>query len=143
MQITRETDYAVRCILHLSLEPGRVPMVNEIAGERNIPRSFLAKILQKLTRAGMVKSYRGSRGGFRLSKDPADITLRDVVEAMEGRVLLNLCAVEGNTCDLRESCSVHPVGRRLTAELAGNLEKHTFEKLAREETKRRKRGKGQ
>lgn len=139
MQITRETDYAVRCILHLAEKPGRVAMVSEIAEARGIPRSFLAKILQKLTRAGMVKSHRGLRGGYQLSADPADLTLRHLVEVMEGGVALNICAVEGQSCNLKDACAIHPVWNGLTENLARNLERYTFKRLAAEEKKWKKR----
>ena len=142
MQITRETDYAVRCILHLAEKPGKVAMVSEIAEAREIPKSFLAKILQKLTKAGMVKSHRGLRGGYQLAVDPADVTLRHLVETMEGSVALNICAVEKNSCDLREACAMHPVWSRLTRDLSRNLEKYTFKKLAAEERKWKRGKKG-
>ena len=105
--ITRKTDYAIRCVLHLAEAGKDVLMVNEIAKEQDIPKSFLAKILQKLAKAGIVESLRGVKGGFRLAKKPEDISLLDVVELMEGPVAMNVCAadkrkLEGDTAEQRK-----------------------------------------
>ncbi|WP_333652544.1 RrF2 family transcriptional regulator [Dissulfurispira sp.] len=70
MEITRETDYAIRCVLHLSEAPNNVIMVDEIVKAKSIPKGFLSKILQKLAKANIVKSYRGVRGGFQIAKAP-------------------------------------------------------------------------
>ena len=68
MQITRETDYAIRCVLYLSEFPDNVIMVDEIARAKAIPKSFLSKILQKLAKLNIVKSYRGVNGGLDCKK---------------------------------------------------------------------------
>ncbi len=109
MEITRETDYAIRCVLHLSESSHEITMVDEIARARAIPKSFLAKILQKLTKAKIVKSFRGVNGGFQLAKRPEEINLLDVIEAIEGTVAMNRCAIDKRMCSFSNSCSVHPV----------------------------------
>ena len=133
MRITRETDYAVRCVLHLAEAPKRVAVMGEISRGRGIPRPFLAKILQKLAKAGMVRSHRGLRGGFQLTRRPAKITLREVVEAIEGPVALNLCLEDEKGCSLSGTCPVHPVWADASARLAEILEEHDFARLARAE----------
>lgn len=126
MQITRETDYAIRCILYLSGKRGTVTMVDEIAREKLIPKSFLAKILQKLSRGGIVRSYRGVKGGFELAKDPGDISLLDVIEAVQGPVGMNACAVDEAICSLSSSCSVHPVWVEVRREIEKLLREKNF-----------------
>src|SRR5208337_1890751 len=108
MEITRETDYAIRCILYLSGKPGEISMIDAIAREMQVPKSFLAKILQKLARASLVKSFRGVKGGFQLARSPAEVSLLDVVEAIEGEVALNVCALEQGLCGRSSTCPVHP-----------------------------------
>ncbi|MDO8282097.1 MAG: Rrf2 family transcriptional regulator [Thermodesulfovibrionia bacterium] len=130
MQITRETDYAVRCLIHLSGTPDEVVVIDEIAGIRDVPRSFLAKILQKLSKAGIVTSYRGVKGGFQLARKPKDITLLDVVEAIEGPVAMNKCVVDREFCDLSRTCSVHPVWVGIRAGVENLLKGYNFEMLA-------------
>lgn len=129
MQITRETDYAIRCVLYLSYLPDNVTMLDEIAKERKIPKSFLAKILQKLARAKIVKSFRGIKGGFRLAKKPREITLLDVIEVIEGPVAMNKCAINKKICSLSNSCSVHPVWVEIRKDVEKRLRQQNFEKL--------------
>lgn len=129
MRIARETDYAIRCILFLARAPARVFTVREIAALQEIPPSFLAKILQKLTRAGITASARGSRGGFRLAGDPGGITLLGVVQAVENRLAADGCLVEGRTCSRAGRCSVHPVWTGIREEIAERLRDCTIRKL--------------
>jgi Rrf2 family protein len=129
MQITRETDYAIRCVLHLSESPNDVIMVDEIARAKMIPKSFLAKILQKLTRANIVKSYRGVKGGFQLAKKPVNVNLLDVIEATEGSVSMNICAVDKKLCKQSNSCPVHPVWVETRKLVEDRLRRYNFAKL--------------
>jgi Rrf2 family protein len=129
MQITREADYAIRCVLYLSEPQGEVIMVDKIAKAKKIPKSFLAKILQKLTKAGIVKSFRGVKGGFQLVKKPQAISLLDVIEAIDGPVAMNRCAIDKRMCSLSNECSVHPVWVELRKEVEARLRKTDFKKL--------------
>lgn len=129
MQITRETDYAIRCILHMSEEPERVSVVDEISKSKNIPKSFLAKILQRLVKAGIVFSLRGVKGGFHLAKEPKDISLLTVIEAIEGPISINKCVLDKRICNLTGSCTVHPVWLEIRREIEEKLSKKTFDEL--------------
>lgn len=129
MEITRETDYAIRCVLHLSEAPNNVIMVDEIAKAKSIPKSFLSKILQKLAKANIVKSYRGVKGGFQTAKAPREISLLDVIEAIEGPVAINRCAVNRKVCSLSSSCAVHPIWVELRKNVEKKLKKTDFAKL--------------
>ncbi|MEJ2684052.1 MAG: Rrf2 family transcriptional regulator [Candidatus Sulfobium sp.] len=126
MQITRETDYAIRCVLYLAGKRGSVTMVDEISREKSIPKSFLAKILQKLSKSGIVRSYRGVRGGFELARDPEEVSLLDVMEAVQGPVAMNACALDESVCSLSSSCSVHPVWVEVREEVEKLLRKKNF-----------------
>lgn len=126
MVITREADYAIRCVLYLSENEGQISMVEGIAREMHIPRSFLAKILQKLTRASLVKSFRGVKGGFQLAKHPSEITLLDVVEAVEGEVAMNKCALDRDLCDRSSECPIHPVWVEIKKDVRKMLKKYNF-----------------
>jgi len=130
MQITRKTDYAVRCVQYLAEHAGSVTMIGEIAEQMRIPRTFLAKIVQKLGRAGLVVSRRGVNGGFTLGREPEAISLYDVILVMEGPVVLNACAVHGRECDMSNRCSVHPVWLRLRADIEQKLKGQSFADFA-------------
>ena len=98
MQLSRKADYALRGVRHLATLPkGKLGSINSIAEAESIPREFLAKILKDLTRSGILVSYQGVTGGYRLSRAAKDISYLDVIEAIEGPIHINLCT-EGADC---------------------------------------------
>jgi Rrf2 family protein len=108
MQIKRETDYAIRCVFYLAGKEAEVVMLDEIASAMEIPKSFAAKILQKLVRSGIVSSFQGVKGGFRLARLADEISLYDVMQVIEGPIVLNVCTEDSKACDLSRACKVHP-----------------------------------
>ena len=98
MQLSRKADYALRAVAYVShLKKNELGSIGRIAKARGIPREFLAKILKELTRAGILVSFQGVTGGYRLARPARDVTFLDVIEAMEGPVAVNLC-VDGSHC---------------------------------------------
>jgi Rrf2 family protein len=133
MQITREGDYGIRSVLYLSRQPfKKISFVNEISEEYKIPRSFLAKILQKLVKAKIVRSYRGVKGGFSLAKHARDISMLEVVEAIEGKIYLNVCLMDKKKCGFSKHCPVSPVWATIQGRFTDTLKKINFEDLARQ-----------
>jgi len=130
MLVTRETDYAARCALYLAKCRDRVASVAEISDAMHIPKTFLAKILQRLVRGGIVESIRGARGGYRLIKGPADISLLDVFIAMQGRAPVNSCAIDKKLCRMSSTCAVHPIWMDIRKEVEKRLKHVTFEMLS-------------
>ena len=108
MQLSRKADYALRAIRHASTLPkGKLGSINSIAEAESIPREFLAKILKDLTRSGILISFQGVTGGYRLTRAPKDITFLDVIEAIDGPIHLNLCTEKGNcSCDEIDTCQM-------------------------------------
>jgi Rrf2 family protein len=129
MQITRETDYAIRCVYYLSGKKSGVTMVDEISKEMKIPNSFLAKILQKLSKASLVKSRRGVKGGFELTRAPQEISLLEVIEAVQGPVAMNICALDEALCEFSSACSIHPVWVEVRREVEKILRRKNFADL--------------
>jgi Rrf2 family protein len=129
LQIRRETDYAIRCIYYLSGHEGEVIMVDEISREMKIPKSFLAKILQKLSKAEIVKSYVGVKGGFYLARKPSRVSLYDVIVAIEGPVTMNRCTISNKSCSLSGTCRVHPIWINVRREVEEILKKSNFQSL--------------
>jgi len=138
MLIKRETDYAVRAVLHIAKSESGTATVNEVSRAQAIPRDFTAKILQRLKRAGILESTRGVKGGYKLKKDPSKITLLEVIEAMEGPTSLNICVLSGQLCDRTPECPVHPFWVEITAELMARLKSVTFQKIIEYEHTRKK-----
>jgi len=130
MQITRQADYAVRAVLHLAkLKDGERAATSSVAKEQHIPPSFLAKIISQLSIAGLLHTSRGARGGVTLARHPKDITLLEVVEAIDGPILLNICVAQGGVCALEESCPIRSVWCELQAELVAHLRSTDFAQL--------------
>lgn len=130
MQITHQADYALRAILFLShLEPGKRAATSHIAEVQEIPTSFLAKIISQLSIAGLINTSRGAHGGVRLARDPKDISLLDVVEAIDGSITLNECVQNPSTCSFGDSCPLHSVFCEAQAELVEKLRLATFDKM--------------
>jgi Rrf2 family protein len=110
MQVSRRVDYALRAAIHLARhEAGRAASVAEISASEGIPKKFLEKILQDLIHAGLVISRRGAHGGYTLSRPAADISFKDVMEAVEGPIALNVCVGERNLCSVSPTCGMHHV----------------------------------
>jgi Rrf2 family protein len=130
MQMTRQADYAVRAMVYLA-QHGREDLVAtaKIAQEQKIPGTFLAKIIAQLGTAGLVQAMRGTRGGIRLARAPANISLLQVVEAVDGSMLINECVSNPASCPLGPQCTVQPVWCQVQAELVDRLEKITFADL--------------
>jgi Rrf2 family iron-sulfur cluster assembly transcriptional regulator len=132
MQVTREGDYGIRSVLYLARQPfKKVSFVNEISEEYKIPRSFLAKILQKLVKAKIVRSYRGVKGGFSLAKQARDISVLEVLEAIEGKLALNICLSEKKKCGFLKNCPTHFLWRNVQSKLSELFKKANFEELAK------------
>jgi Rrf2 family iron-sulfur cluster assembly transcriptional regulator len=130
MELTRKGEYAIRGILYLASMPqGKVALVSEIAVSAEVPKSFLAKIFQSFAKVGLVTSYRGTGGGFVLARPASQITLREVVEAVEGPIVPNRCLIGKGACLRDDTCSVHPVWRRVQNEVVAILDGITIEEL--------------
>ncbi len=127
MQITRQADYALRAVIYLSrLAPDERAATSQIAQEQRIPPSFLAKIVSQLSVAGLLQTSRGARGGVSLAKTPEEITVLDVVEAIDGPILLNECVACGGNCSFGEDCPMKPVWTDTQTELVNRLKNITF-----------------
>lgn len=112
MQLTRAGEYGVRAVIYLAARPeGKIIFVGEISESQDIPKSFASKILQILVKSGLVRSQRGVKGGFMLAKPASQITLRDVIEVVEGPIFLNQCLKKKGECPRDDFCPVHPVWR--------------------------------
>lgn len=130
MQITRQADYAVRAVLHLAkMRNGDRAATSTVAKEQRIPPSFLAKIISQLSIAGLLHTSRGARGGVMLAREPRDITLLEVVEAIDGPIQLNECVAESGVCSFDESCPIRTVWCEAQEELVARLRNTNFAQL--------------
>ena len=127
MQITRQADYAMRAVAYLAtLGTDRRAATSQIAEDQRIPPSFLAKIVSQLSVAGLLQTSRGARGGVSLARSPDDISFLEVVEAIDGPILLNECVADGSSCTFGETCALRPVFCDAQADLVNRLESTSF-----------------
>jgi Rrf2 family protein len=131
MQITRQADYAVRAVLYLAnLGPERRAATSQIAQEQQIPPSFLAKIVSQLSVAGLLQTSRGARGGVSLARAPEKISILEVVEAIDGPILLNECVANNGACTFGDDCPMRPLWCETQADLVNRLQATTFDRFA-------------
>jgi len=110
MQLTRAADYAVRAMIHLATLPeDERALLPDLAAATGAPRSFLSKVLQALTRSELVVSRRGQHGGFEILPRGRKASMREVVEAIDGPINLNICLLHGKSCSRKARCPAHPV----------------------------------
>ena len=134
MQITRQADYALRAMLYLSrLDANIRAATSQIADEQQIPPSFLAKIISQLSIAGLISTSRGARGGVSLARPAEEITLLDVVEAIDGPISLNVCSHSAGACPFGEDCPIQPIWSDAQKELVNRLKSTTFGQLVSKE----------
>lgn len=140
LQLTRDGEYAVRAVLFLASQPlGKISLTSEISKVQDVPKSYLAKIMQHLVKAGLVNSRRGAKGGFFLARPADRITLRETIEAIEGPIYLNICLIRKGECPRDDICPVHPVWREAQEKLFSVLESKTMAQLAKDSEMLQKR----
>lgn len=140
MKLSTQADYAVRAVYELALhEPGTVLHTGDIAGAQRIPVPRLAKVIHDLARAGLVRTQRGQQGGVMLARPPAQITVRDVYEAVEGPIMLCRCRQRVEPCG-DDVCDTHEFWHGVETLLTGELQTVTFAALA--DPRRRASGSG-
>lgn len=131
MQITRQADYAVRAVRYLARQgANQRAATSTVAQEMKIPPSFLAKIISQLSIAGLLHTSRGARGGVTLARAAKDISLLDVVEAIDGPILINECVGDPTGCAFSDECAVHPIWVEVQQDLVKRLRETRFDKLS-------------
>ncbi|OFW08192.1 MAG: hypothetical protein A3H96_23540 [Acidobacteria bacterium RIFCSPLOWO2_02_FULL_67_36] len=123
LRLSKKSDYALIAMKHLATRPGAASAsAREIAEQYDIPIELMAKVLQRLVRRGLLASHQGTRGGYRLSKPSRDISVADIIQAIDGPLTVTACSTEAENCGQFAKCSVRdPLWRikdRILASLA-------------------------
>jgi Rrf2 family protein len=143
MQLTRAADYAIRVMIHLAgFAPGTRASRADLATASECPEQFLSKVLQSLTRAGLVISHRGNTGGFELAPAHRGATILEIVEAVEGPIHLNICLNSDDECSRQHWCPAYAVWNDAQNALTGVLRRANIGELARIAADTRGNGKG-
>jgi Rrf2 family protein len=131
MQITRASDYAVRVMIYLaSLPEGSTVRQSQMSRATEVSGHFLSKVLQQLVRARLIRSQRGSGGGYALAAPAGGISLLNVVQVMEGPVRLNQCIEEGPSCERKAWCPAHQVWSEVQTAITNMLGSASIATLA-------------
>ncbi len=130
MQITRQTEYAIRTILELAkVEQGKLVPTKVVSTNQRIPEVFLKKTVQLLAHAGLISTQRGTDGGIRLAVPTDKITVADIITAVEGRPALNVCLADTYDCPNRPVCQVHRILQRTQAAMLAELSRESIADL--------------
>ena len=125
--IRRNSDYALRALGRLSAFPmGKRLTVKEMASREDVPALFLRKIFQRLSSAGIVASRKGPDGGFYLVRDAGSIALRDVLEAVQGRVSISDCILNRDSCIRAKRCPIRKTLSGVERRFFKLLDKYTL-----------------
>jgi Rrf2 family iron-sulfur cluster assembly transcriptional regulator len=129
--MSRAADYAARAMVYVaSNDNGNTATTQEIAARQGVSQAFLQKIVQRLVQAGLLRTQRGPSGGVSLSQPPSDISLRQIVEAIEGPITLNRCLRGPGECHREAICPVHEICVKVQKDMLETLENSTLDKLA-------------
>lgn len=132
MQFTKAEEYGLLGVIYLAeKDQSAVTPLSEISEAKKIPEKFLAKIFQSLSRTGIVRSHRGVRGGFTLGKDPETISVKDVVESIQGPYHLMKCIDDAGICDESDFCALRELLIMAENRLVEVFENHTLADLVR------------
>ncbi len=130
LKLTKKADYGLIALRHLASIPGATASAKDMAEAYHLPVPLLAKVLQQLTRAGILRSVAGTNGGYKLARDANRISALEVVRAIDGPVILTHCFTEHGTCEQSESCTVREPLRRVHEAILELLNKFTITDLA-------------
>jgi FeS assembly SUF system regulator len=106
LRISKLTDYATIILSYLALEPAKMASAPHIASENTLALPTVSKILKILCEAKLLKSFRGTGGGYQLARSAKEITLADVVSALEGKLAMTECCAISNSCVLDSLCAI-------------------------------------
>ena len=130
MKISTKGRYGLRILLDLALRENNAPrMIRDIAESQQISEKYISRLIIDLRRANMVRSIRGAKGGFRLARKPEELTLLDIVEAMEGPLSIVDCVRAPEKCGHHASCVTRDIWDRLNSEFRESMRKITLQEI--------------
>jgi FeS assembly SUF system regulator len=121
LRVSKLTDYATEVMAALATEPARVHSAQELAERVHLESPTVSKLLKLLAAAGLIESFRGVNGGYRLAREPARISVADIVTAMEGPIGMTECSAQAGACDHESHCGVRVNWQRINQAIAGAL----------------------
>ena len=130
LRVTKLTDYATLVMTVLAAAPDAVLSANELAERAGIELPTASKVLKPLAQAGLVDGFRGANGGYRLARDAREVSLADIVEAMEGPLAMTECSIHEGQCGIEDSCNVRGNWQRVNDVIAKALRDISLHEMA-------------
>jgi Rrf2 family protein len=131
--LSKTCKYAVQALIFIaSLKTDEPVLAKQIAGALSIPREFLNKVMQLLVRAGFLISIKGPSGGFQLARDSGDITIYDIVKAIDGTEFLDNCILQAGKCDEENPCALHNCWLKVRAQIRAMLDHESLDMLVKD-----------
>lgn len=130
MKLSRAGEYGILGVAYIAQHEKEIAFIKEIANAWDLPESFLAKILQKLARAGILNSHKGNLGGFSLAKPAEEISLKDIIEAVQGPIVINWCEVGEEICHRFDDCPLERILHEATSRVRDVFSEYTVADLA-------------
>ncbi|MBI4485068.1 MAG: Rrf2 family transcriptional regulator [Acidobacteria bacterium] len=135
LRLSKKADYALMAMKHLALRSDQgSSSAREIAEQYDIPIELLAKVLQRLVRRGLLASHQGTRGGYQLARTAVEISVADVIHAIDGPITVTACSTVDSSCDQFSKCNVRDPLRRVRERIAAALGECTIAELASDTT---------
>lgn len=130
LRVTKLTDYATLVMTVLAAAPDAVLSATELAERAGIELPTASKVLKPLAQAGLVDGFRGANGGYRLARDSREVSLADIVEAMEGPLAMTECSIHEGQCGIEDSCNVRGNWQRVNDVIAKALRDISLHEMA-------------
>ena len=131
LRLSKKSDYALMAMKHLALHAdGASASAREIAEAYDIPLELMAKVLQRLARSGLVLSLQGTRGGYRLARPTAQISVADIIQAIDGPLTVTACSTEAENCGQYAKCSVRDPRWTITDRIISALSDCTLQEIS-------------
>jgi Rrf2 family protein len=135
MPLSQATRYGIRAVLYLAEQPGERPLISrQIAKALRVPEPFLAKILQQLSKRGVLRSFKGRGGGFVLARSASQVHLGEVVEAVEGAEFGEKCILGLDACSAEDPCPLHAQWHRFKTEMLEVMRLQSIEEVMQKST---------
>ena len=130
MNISTKGRYGMRILYDIAVhDDGKRRLMKDIAESQGISEKYISRLMISLRKAGLVRSVRGAKGGYRLGRDPSQISILEVVEAMEGRVCIVDCVGSSITCPKTQTCPTNGLWARLNREIRASMGKVTLSEV--------------
>jgi len=131
LRISKLTDYAILVMVELSENPGEVVNAQLLAGQTYLELPTVSKVLKLLTKAGLVRSFRGASGGYSIDRNAGSISVAEIIAAIEGPIAMTECSVEAGLCSQEQVCNLRSNWQRISSAVARAMEGVTLAEMSR------------